>query len=76
MRPKAKKVTEDTKKKAKDGDKPKTESKAEPKKKLRKQAEPKMNPINEGDKDLEEATSATSKANVGQKWKNLPFQEK
>ena len=64
MKPKAKKVTKDTKKKAKDGDKPKTESKTEPKKKLRKQAEPKKNPINEGNKDLEEAASATSKANV------------
>ena len=41
LKPKAKKVTKDTKKKAKDGDKPKTESKTEPKKKLRKQAEPK-----------------------------------
>ena len=57
-------MTEDTKKKAKDGDKPKTVSKTEPKKKLRKQAEPKKNPTNEGNKDLEEAASATSKANV------------
>ena len=59
LKPKAKKVSKDTKKKAKDGDKPKTESMTEPKKKLRKQAEPKKNPINEGNKDLEEAASAT-----------------
>ena len=64
MKPKAKKVTEDTKEKAKDGDKPKTVSKTEPKKKPRKQAEPKKIPTNEGNKDLEEAASATSKANV------------
>ena len=54
---KKKALTEDTKKKAKDDDKPKTE----PKKKLRNQAKPKKN---EGNKDLEEAASATSKANV------------
>ena len=54
---KKKALTEDTKKKAKDDDKPKTK----PKKKLRKQAKPKKN---EGNKDLEEAASATSKANV------------
>ena len=64
MKPKAKKVTKDTKKKAKDGDKPKTVSKTEPKKKPRKEAEPKKIPTNEGNKDLEEAASATSKANV------------
>ena len=62
LKPKAKKVTEDTKKKAKDGDKLKTEPKTEPKKKPRKQAEPKRKPRKEGNKDLEQAAAATPKA--------------
>ena len=59
LKPKPKKVTEDTKKKANDVDKPKTESKTEPKKKPRKQAEPQKKILYvRGNKDLEEGTSA------------------